>query len=76
MKEVRVVELAAREYRNMEKEGNEFLEDKEGRRVLGVDLETESRRHMGWDIWKRSRAAVSWEDTEEGRRKREPPAWP
>lgn len=76
MKEVRVVELAARAYRNMEKEGNEFLEDKEGGRVLGVDLETESRRHMGWDIWKRSRAAVSWEDTEEGRRKREPPAWP
>lgn len=49
-----MVELAAREYRNMEEEGNEFLDDKEGGRVLGADLEAESRRHMGWGIWKRS----------------------
>lgn len=54
MGEVQVVELAAREYRNMEEEGNEFLDDKEGGRVLGADLEAESRRHMGWGIWKRS----------------------
>lgn len=47
MKEVRVVELAAREYRNMEKEGNEFLEDKEGGRVL--ELTWKLRVEGTWD---------------------------
>lgn len=53
MGEGRMVELAAREYKNAEEAGDGLPGGHKGGSILRVDLKAESRQKMEWGIWKK-----------------------